>query len=312
MLQRVLQDTFSFVEPDRLLFVCDGHQPAWDILGELAMGIYPPFRMLLHEPNGGKGAALVTGMRELLRDDNVRFVITRDSDGNHFAWDMPRMTALAEWLLSARKATDLVVVGGRTDRARALGLIRAEMEELVNGLAVGALTYHLASDRGEALSGVYPLHPGQVPDLHSGYKLYSRGVCRRMCELPWESYGSGNSDAMYRYGMEVVPFVEAVLMGAPVAETARLGHVQRVTGHGAYERPDVIAELACWVFARLDVPTGEAAKLLDSSLPLLCLFRDAAGRRKLASIRRLTLKLLATSRCERVPRSTLPKLPDYF
>ena len=312
MLQRVLQDTFSFVDPDRLLFVCDGRQVAWDILGDLATGIHPPFRTSLQEPNGGKGATLVTGMRELLKNDWVHFVIVRDSDGNHFAWDMPRLMAMAEWLMRARKATEVAVVGGRSGRARALGLIRAEMEELLNRLTIAALTHHLAIDRGEVLSEVFPLHPGQVPDLHSGYKLYSRGICRRMCELPWERYGSGNEDALYRYGMEVVPFVEAVLMGAAVAETARLGHVQRVTGHGAYERPEVIAELACWVFSRLDVPTPQAERLLDSCLPLLSLFRDSGGRRKLAAIRRLALALLAASRCEPVRRSTLPQLPDYF
>jgi hypothetical protein len=312
MLQRVLTDTFAFIDPGRLVFVCDGDQPAWEILGELGRRKESRFRAILQDPNAGKGAALVTGMNELTRDSGIRFIISRDSDGNHFAWDMPRMMAVAEWLMNARRAPEVVVVGARSDRARAIGLVRSEMEELLNLVAISSLAYHLAHQRGEVLGGIFPTEPGRVPDLHSGYKLYSRGICRRMCELPWEGYGSGNREAVYRYGMELVPFVEAVLMGASVAETTRLGHVQRVTGHGAYERPEVIAELLCWTFSRLDLPTTQAVTTLDNILPVLRLFRDPESREKLGSIKRLTLEVLAKSRCEPVPESELPILPDYF
>lgn len=312
MLGRVLLDTFAFVEPERMLFVCDGNQPAWDILNELHPDREPRFRTMLLEPNGGKGTALVSGLKELLEDDGVRFVITRDSDGNHFAWDMPRMLAVAQWLRDVMEAEEVVVVGGRSDRARALGMVRAEMEDLLNRLTLASLEYHLARERGEVVANVFPTRPGEIPDFHSGYKLYSRGVCRRMCELPWGSYGSGNRETVYRYGMELVPLIEAVLMGACVAETTRLGHVQRVTGHGAYEHPEVIAELACWAFSRLDVPTVQAATVMDNTLPVLRLFRDPEGRERLARIRQMALELLARSRCEPVPESQLPRLPDYF
>jgi hypothetical protein len=311
-LQRVLLDTFAFVEPTRTLFVCDGEQPAWQIINDLAGTCEPPFRTLLQMPNGGKGRALVVGIRELLKDEGTSFVITRDCDGNHFAWDMPRMMAVAQWLRGVRAAQELVVVGGRSDRARALGMVRAEVEELLNRLTLASLKYHLAKERGEVLADIFSSTHGNSPDFHSGYKLYSRGVCRRMCELPWESYGSGNKETVYRYGMELVPFVEAVLMRAHVVEIPRLGHVQRVTGHGAYERPEVVAELASWVFSRLDLPTDQAARVLDNTLPALKLLQDPEGRERLSEIRRLSLKLLATSRCEPVPESHLPRLPDYF
>jgi hypothetical protein len=312
MLRRVLLDTFAFVDEGRLLFVCDGRQPAWDVITELGRELDQPFSSLLQEPNAGKGIALIAGMQRLLRDEEVQFIITRDSDGNHFAWDMPRMMAVAHWLRDVTEATELVVVGGRSDRARALGMVRAEMEELLNRLTVASLEYHLAKQRGEVLANLFPTRAGEIPDFHSGYKLYSRGVCRRMCELPWHGYGSGDKEMVYRYGMELVPFVEAVLMGASVAETTRLGHVQMVTGHGAYEHPEVVAELACWAFSRLDVPTPQAAAVLDNVLPVLSLFRDPEGREKLARIRHLSLELLATARCEPVPESHLPHLPDYF
>ncbi len=312
MLQRVLTDTFAFIDPGRLMFVCDGDQPAWEILGDLARQEKARFRTILQDPNAGKGAALITGMNELMRDSDIRFIISRDSDGNHFAWDMPRMMAVAEWLVNARRAPEVAVVGARSDRARALGLLRSEMEELLNMVTISSLTYHLAHERGKVLGGIFPTEAGGIPDLHSGYKLYSRGICRRMCELPWEGYGSGNREAVYRYGMELVPFVEAVLMGASVAEMTRLGHVQRVTGHGAYERPEVIAELICWTFSRLDLPTSQAVTILDNALPILRLFQDPENREKLGSVKALTLELLAKSRCEPIPESQLPILPDYF
>ncbi len=312
MLERVLLDTFSFVEPGRTLFVCDGEQPAWEILNDLARSTEPAFGTMLQEPNGGKGTALVAGLRELLEDDRVQYVITRDCDGNHFAWDMPRMMAVAEWLIDVRRAPEIIIVGGRSDRAKALGMVRAEIEELLNRLTLTSLHYHLAATRREVVANIFSTQPGGIPDFHSGYKLYSRRICRRMCHLPWECYGSGNKDAVYRFGMEVVPFVEAVLMGASVAETTRLGHIQRVTGHGAYERPDVVAELACWIFSRLDVPTAQAAVMLDNVLPVLKLFNDSEGREKLTEVKQLSLELLARSRCEPIPASSLPRLPDYF
>lgn len=49
---------------------------------------YPDFRIITHARNKGKGAALKNGLR-LAREQGFQYAITLDSDGQHFASDIP-------------------------------------------------------------------------------------------------------------------------------------------------------------------------------------------------------------------------------
>jgi len=68
-----------------IFVVCDGPTDGTE---ERVRACDTPVNVLAYQPNKGKGTALVTGFREALRR-GFRYAITLDSDGQHYADDIP-------------------------------------------------------------------------------------------------------------------------------------------------------------------------------------------------------------------------------
>ena len=196
--------------------------------------------------------------------------------------------------LRADEGTDRVIIVGRRNHLhRALGWIRGEFETLLNRVLIDAVRFALAQ-RQQVLNTRYFSLSGDYPDLHSGYKIYSRRVCELMVERPWERPPWVGTE-IYRYGVEAVPFVEGVMAGAIVGELTRLTQEPDFSGHGAFARPETNGSVLLWTFLRLGISGSHAAAILDNHIARLVLWTDPHGRASLQELRRYVLERLHPS-----------------
>lgn len=82
-IMQVIQSVAEYC--DDIFVVCDG---TTDGTVELVKQSATPVNVVEYQPNKGKGTALVTGFREALKR-GFRYAITLDSDGQHYASDIP-------------------------------------------------------------------------------------------------------------------------------------------------------------------------------------------------------------------------------
>jgi glycosyltransferase involved in cell wall biosynthesis len=74
--------------------------------------------VIRHEKNAGKGAAIKTGLRELLQRDAVEFILILDGDGQHLPEEIPH------FLEAANGTGAPFVVGNRMGDARRMPFVR--------------------------------------------------------------------------------------------------------------------------------------------------------------------------------------------
>ena len=156
-----------------------------------------------------------------------------------------------------------------------------------NRVLVDAVGFALAQ-RQQVLNTQYFSFAGECPDLHSGYKIYSRRICELMVERPWECPPRVGPE-IYRYGVEAVPFVEGVMAGAIVGEVTRLTQEPDFSGHDASARPEANGSILLWTLLRLGIGAKQAAAILDNHLSRLTLWTDPQGREALLELRRYVL-----------------------
>jgi hypothetical protein len=267
------------------------------------------FDVVYRVENGGKGAAVTRGIQWFLGQDSLEYLTTRDADGDHALHDLVTLMRLAVALRNHEGTDHLIIVGRRNHPHRALGWIRGEFETLLNRVLIDAVRFALAR-RHEVLNTRYFSLSGEYPDLHSGYKIYSRRVCELMIERPWECAPWVGAE-IYRYGVEAVPFVEGVMAGALVGESTRLTQEPDFSGHGAFARPETNGSVILWTFLRLGIGAPQAATILDNHLPRLTLWTDPQGRAALLELRRYVMERLPISTLSEAARSEVTTSPYY-
>lgn len=82
-IEQVIHSVSEFC--DDIFVVCDGPTDGTE---ELVRQCDTAVHVIAYQPNKGKGTALVTGFREALKL-GFRYAITLDSDGQHYASDIP-------------------------------------------------------------------------------------------------------------------------------------------------------------------------------------------------------------------------------
>ena len=100
-IMQVIQSVAEYCED--IFVVCDGPT---DGTVELVKQSAAPVNVVEYQPNKGKGTALVTGFREALKR-GFRYAITLDSDGQHYASDIP---AFVE---AITEHPDTLIIGSR-------------------------------------------------------------------------------------------------------------------------------------------------------------------------------------------------------
>jgi hypothetical protein len=286
-----LHDCEHFLPWAQVVLVVDGDARSYAVVQDLQASCRQhqgqAFNVIYCAENGGKGAAVLRGAQWFLERDDLDYLTIRDADGDHALNDLVHLMRLA-LALRADEGTDRVIIVGRRNHPhRALGWMRGELETLLNRVLVDAVRFALAQ-RQQVLNTRYFSLAGEYPDLHSGYKIYSRKVCELMVERPWECPPWVGAE-IYRYGVEAVPFVEGVMAGAVVGEITRLTQEPDFSGHDAFARPEANGSILLWTLLRLGIGAQQAATILDNHLSRLTLWTDPQSREALLELRRYVL-----------------------
>lgn len=128
---------------DDIFVVCDGPTDGTE---ELVRQCATPVHVIAYQPNKGKGTALVSGFREALKL-GFRYAITLDSDGQHYASDIPA------FVQTIAEHPDALLIGSR-------GLKHDNMPQK-NTFANKFSNFWFTVQTGKKL-----------PDTQTGYRLY--------------------------------------------------------------------------------------------------------------------------------------------
>jgi hypothetical protein len=308
-----LHDCEHFVPWEHVVLVVDGDARSYAVVQDLQAACRQrhgqAFDVVYSVENGGKGAAVIRGTQWFLEKNGLEYLTTRDADGDHALNDLVHLMRLALALRTDEDTDRVIVVGRRNHPHRALGWMRGELETLLNRVLVDAVRFALAQ-RQQVLNTRYFSLSGEYPDLHSGYKVYSRRVCELLVEHPWE-HPPWVGPEIYRYGVEAVPFVEGVRAGAIVGEITRLTHEPEFSGHGAFAQPETNGSVLLWTFLRLEIAGSQAAAILDNHIPRLALWAAPQGRATLLELRRYVLERLCLLTQESPPLGN-KQMAGYF
>lgn len=232
--------------------------------------------VLMGSANRGKLAAVRAGAGRILDRPSVRYLAVVDQDGDHFPNELPGFVRAAEHIRRLSNTECVLVLGRRSSRHRPLGFLRGEHEELADRILLNALRYH-AVTVGRPLRLEYAAILDDVPDFHSGYKLFTREAAVGALLTAPELAGVSD-DCYFRHAVEAVMVVEALVRGAELGVVNRSTfNVQPMTTFGQYERCRLVADMIVWPCKRLGVPERFARQWLANSVPLLLLSTLAPG-----------------------------------
>jgi hypothetical protein len=301
LLRTTLADCSSCLRPEHVALVVDGVPRLAALAQRLSAevgGSGAPddiaFQVLASAVNQGKGGALVVGWEALLADPALEFIATRDADGDHFLDDLPHLFRLGEQMSRETNNTRVVVIGRRTAVHPPLGWRRGEYEQVVNAMLVEALQFSLAR-HGRVLPRQY--WAADVPDLQSGYKLYSRAACAEAVRALRKADQERPELQPLRRGMEILPFAAVCAAGGIAGEAPRATYYdQPVTSYGRVDRVRFFGDPLAWSLRELEVAPDAARGILDNALARSTLMTDPDGRRELLALRRHTLETLAALR----------------
>jgi hypothetical protein len=289
LLERTLAGVERYCRAELVAVVLDG-QPRWQETVRQAAESRG-FRYLYLPVNQGKGGAVAAGIKALQEQDPA-FIVTRDSDGDHRLEDMPSLLALARQMQEETGADAIIVSGGRPDRARPLGLERAEYELITDRVLWQALQFH-AARQGRQLSSIYFAAFGDCPDIQSGYKVYSRAAARTAAATLGAASGS---EGLARCGVETIPAVEVLADGGQIGVAVRRTYQEQpVSGYRGVDALRMYAEPLAWALRRLEVPGEAAAAILDGALLRSALAFDYSRRDQLLAVRDRVLGALGFS-----------------
>lgn len=220
--------------------------------------------------NRGKLQAAMLGVNRLLSNPNIRYVAVIDQDGDHFPNELVNFVRAALHLAQSSGEDRAIILGQRHSLHRPLGWLRGELEILADRVLLSALRYHAAVS-GTPLALEYAEPVGEVPDFHSGYKLFSRDVAAAVFGMPPSLCGL-DEDAAYRHACEAVMTVRAYLCGA------RLGLVNRSTFNQQpistfelFDRHQLTIDMIAWPCIRLRIPPRFVRQWLANVAPSLML-----------------------------------------
>jgi hypothetical protein len=220
--------------------------------------------------NRGKLQAARAGAHHLLEGKNIAYLALIDQDGDHFANELLNFIRAARTISEDSRCDRILILGRRISRHRPIGFFRGELEELADRILLDALAYR-AAVTGRPLSLQYVTTLDEYPDVHSGYKLFSREAARDV--FLGERHMAGVSeDCYYRHACEAVMVVEALETGAVLGTINRTTvNEQPVSTFDLMETSRLHADLIIWPCKRLDIPPSFVMQWMANHIPRLLL-----------------------------------------
>jgi hypothetical protein len=312
LLWMTLADLPRVVNPCNIRLVTDGDARTAGLAAQM-LADQPDYGELLALPqNLGKLGAMRAGVQVLLAQrPQVRYVAFLDGDGDHMATVVPRLVRTAAAIAAGRQSEDVLVIGSRQSRARPMGWLRGELEELLDQVTMDALAFALARE-GRVLD-LSCCAPHSVCDISSGFKVFTRHLVEATVAQEPSFLGSLTHSDYDHYGPETTTVVEAVLAGATVVEMLRpTWDGQPTTAFGEFRTVALYGELLAWVWQRLDLTVGQAAAMLDNRIPARELRTTQEGSLALTEVRAYALERLVAWRGATEPLPSEPVLPSFF
>ena len=289
ILSLTMADAEHTAKPEHQILVCDGQERVKKLVDGMVKSLQEPFIILLTEQNRGKGGAVACGIDHLLSNSDVEYVVIRDADGDHFVNDVPNLVRLAHQMCTELQDDSIFVVGGRVDVHRPMGFVRGEYERILNDVIWHALQYSLAR-KGQVINMQYFAEHGLIPDLHSGFKLYSRKSARTAMKGLTAAEQGMPELTMMRNGCETVPLVEIIASGGTVGQVNRITlETQPVMTFQNKNRWVRYGNRLLWTFLRLEIPYDSARQLLDNVIPRALLYKDSSYLEELMQMRQHVL-----------------------
>jgi glycosyltransferase involved in cell wall biosynthesis len=120
-------------------------------------------RVIRHEVNQGKGAAIKTGLRDLLARDGIRYVLLLDGDGQHLPEE------ISGFLEEATRSQAPLIVGNRFADSRGMPFVRR-------------MTNRYMSWQISRLCGQ------PIPDTQCGFRMLSRELAPALLDGATNNY----------------------------------------------------------------------------------------------------------------------------
>ena len=291
ILSTSLADVETCVDLPHLVTVVDAAPQAHLAVERLRTQCQSPqgqsFTVLSLPQNQGKGGAVAAGLRYLLDNTITEFMVIRDADGDHFVNDVPHLVRLGQQMVTEQGTALIGVIGGRRELHRPLGWVRGQYELFVNDIVWHGLVY-AAARAGRVLPQQY-LNYGGLPDLQSGFKLYTRESAARIVAA--SETAAATSPDMLRWGCEVLPLMELLLAGGIVGEINRIAlHTQPLSTYNGASRQRIYGSILTWTLRRLGVSAPVAQQLFDNALARLLLATHAEFLAELQALRQVVLR----------------------
>lgn len=247
------------------------------------------------EKNRGKLSAVRNGMTHLLENPDLRYLVSMDQDGDHFANELLHFVRAARHVETCLHTDRVMVLGRRISRHRPMGFLRGELEELADRIMLDALQYD-AAVRGQPLRMQFANTLDEVPDFHSGYKLFTRATAAAVFTGE-EHKGGVSDDGYYRHAVEAVMTVEAIKSGATLAVVNRSTlDEQPISTFGLLNRQQMISDKMIWPCKRLGVPAAFVDQWLRNHMPRLLIGTLVPeGTEELLEIRRRVMRAYGVS-----------------
>ena len=289
LLGRTLADVGDTCRADHVALVVDGQKRVARLAEAAATraaarGKRP--HVIVKRANQGKGAAVRDGMAWLLAETRCEAFVARDSDADHDVNDLLGMFRLLHQMRDEQASDCALVIGARADRRRPMGLARGETELWLADFHWHAMQHALARE-GRVVNATYMGPYGWLPDLLSGYKMYTReaarlavaGIDRAKAECPDLDMG--------RYGGELVPLTEVLLADGTVGQMIRRTFEgQPCSGFAGFDPVQICSARLLWACRRLALDPQAAFRLFDNACARSPLSADATFAGQFSAMRR--------------------------
>lgn len=311
LISACIDDACVFAEPSRILAVVDG-APAALAVARRSRRRRKNFQILALNSNLGKGGAVAAGIKQLLANPSVQYLVTRDHDNDHLAQDTPNLVRLTAKMTTSLKTDLVAVIGRRTSTHRHLGFTRGEFEWFMNEVAYNAARFAMARQNNvpcEQFCAAYE----QTPDMQTGFKCYTRASAALLVQTLEEAERFAPGLDVRRHGAEIPILIEILLQGGALGEINRLAYEhQPLTTYDLAGRIAVNGTVLAWVLQRAEIPLPAARQILLNAAARRLLAKEEAGCNALMELINWTLSRLAGIRGKTIEPVATPAMADYF